>query len=219
MEAGAVDQMVLVTSAVGRRSPYLDQNLAVAREYRPVTSEWTTDDNLAPGDAIIVSGSMGDHGVALLSFREGYGFESDISSDIAPLNAMIESALKVGGITAMKDPTRGGLANTLNEWCQKSDLGMEIVDADVPRHPTVVNACELLGIDPLSIGNEGKVVIGCVPEMADEILAAIRAHPEGRGAALIGYATDEYDRVVMRTEMGGRRILEPPIGDPVPRIC
>ncbi|MDD3398705.1 MAG: hydrogenase expression/formation protein HypE [Candidatus Methanomethylophilaceae archaeon] len=219
MEAGAIDQMVVVTSAVGRRSPYLDHNIAVAKDYRPVDSQWMTDDNVREGDAIIVSGTMGDHGVALLSFREGYGFESTLQSDVAPLNGLIESVLKVGGVTAMKDPTRGGLANTLNEWCHKSSVGMEVVDADIPRNDTVVNACDLLGIDPLSIGNEGKVVIACVPDMAEAVLKAVRSHPRGANAAMIGYATKKYDRVVVRTEMGGRRIMEAPVGDPVPRIC
>jgi hydrogenase expression/formation protein HypE len=96
---------------------------------------------------------------------------------------------------------------------------MEVMDADIPRNETVVNACDLLGIDPLSIGNEGKVVIACVPEMAEEIVKTLRSHPYGADAALIGHATKKYDRVVVRTEMGGRRILEPPVGDPVPRIC
>lgn len=219
VENGAVDQMVMSTTAVGKRSEYLDSNLAKAAEYRPVENRWCTDSSVRPGDAIIVSGYMGDHGVALLSFREGYGFDSEIQSDVAPLNKMIAEGLKVGGIVAMKDPTRGGLANTLNEWCGKSHVGMEIEYSSIPLRDGVVNACDLLGIDPLCIGNEGKAVIGVVPEMAEEVLKALRSTPEGRNAAIIGHAVEGPERVVLRTEIGGKRILEAPAGDPVPRIC
>ena len=219
VEAGAVEQMVMSTAAVGKRSALLDSDLAKAAEYRKVDHRWCTDSNVRPGDAIIVSGYVGDHGIALLSFREGYGFDSEVQSDVAPLNKMIAKGLAAGGIVAMKDPTRGGLANTLNEWCSKSHVGMEIDYSSIPLRDGVVNACELLGIDPLAIGNEGKCVIGVVPEMADEVLKAIRSTPEGKDAAIIGHAVEGPERVVLRTEVGGRRILEPPAGDPVPRIC
>jgi len=220
VESGAVDQMVMTTSAIGKRSKYLDSNFDKAKEYRQVKDRWCTDSNVRPGDAIIVSGTVGNHGVALLSFREGYGFESTVKSDVAPLNDLIEQGLKIGGIVSMKDPTRGGLANTLNEWCSKSKIGMEIDEKSIPLDEGVVNACEMLGIDPLSIGNEGKVVIGCVPEMADEVIKALHSHKLGKNAAIIGYATEsKTPRVVLRTEIGGRRVLEPPAGDPVPRIC
>jgi len=219
VEAGAVDQMVMATSAIGKRSPYLDSNLAKAAEYRPVENRWCTDSSIRPGDAIIASGYMGDHGIALLSFREGYGFDSDVQSDVAPLNKMIAEGLKVGGIVAMKDPTRGGIANTLNEWCEKSHVGMEINYTDIPLREGVVSACDLLGIDPLSIGNEGKAIIGVVPEMAEEVLKALRRTPEGKNAAIIGKAVEGVERVVLRTEIGGKRVLEAPAGDPVPRIC
>ena len=219
MESGAIDKMVMVTSAVGKRSKYLDHNFDVVRKYRPTDQKWTTDGSVRDGDAIIVSGTLGDHGVALLSFREGYGFESEVQSDVAPLNKLIESILKVGGVTAMKDPTRGGLANTLNEWSSKSKVGIELNEKSIPLNPAVVNACDLLGIDALSIGNEGKVVIACVPQMAEEIVATLRKDPLGKNAAIIGYANVKNNRVVIRTEIGGRRILEAPMGDPVPRIC
>jgi hydrogenase expression/formation protein HypE len=219
MESGALDKMVITTSAIGRRSEFLDKNLRIASEHRKIKDRWCTDSNLAPGDVIIASGTMGDHGVAILSFREGYGFESEIRSDVAPLNKMIADALKVGGIVSMKDPTRGGLANTLNEWCSKSHVGMEIEQSSIPLRSGVVNACDLLGIDPLSIGNEGKVIIGCVPSKAEEILKAIKNTPEGKNAAMIGTVKEGKERVILRTEVGGKRILEPPSGDPVPRIC
>ena len=219
MESGALDKMVITTSAIGKRSEFLDKNLKIASEHRKIKDRWCTDSNLAPGDVIIASGTMGDHGIAILSFREGYGFESEIQSDVAPLNKMIAEALKVGGVVSMKDPTRGGLANTLNEWCSKSHVGMEIQQSSIPMREGVVNACDLLGIDPLSIGNEGKVIIGCVPNMAEEILKAIKRTPEGKDAAIIGTVKEGKERVILRTEVGGKRILEPPSGDPVPRIC
>ena len=201
MGAGELDKMIITTSAIGIRPDYLDHDMEVANSYRKVDNRWCTDSNTRPGDVIIVSGYMGDHGIALLSFREGYGFESDVKSE------------------AMKDPTRGGLANTLNEWADKSKCQLDVNEADIPIRDGVENACELLGIEPLNIGNEGKCVISVVPEMAEEVLKALRATPEGKDAAIIGRAVEGPSRVVLKTEIGGKRILEPPSGDPVPRIC
>ena len=219
MGAGELDKMIITTSAIGIRPDYLDHDMEVANSYRKVESRWCADSNTRPGDVIIASGYMGDHGIALLSFREGYGFESDVKSDVQPLNKMIEKALRVGGIVAMKDPTRGGIANTLNEWAEKSKCQLDINEEDIPIRDGVENACELLGIEPLNIGNEGKCIISVVPEMAEEVLKALKATPEGKDAAIIGRAVDGPSRVVLRTEIGGKRILEPPSGDPVPRIC
>lgn len=219
MEKGAIDRMVVSAAAVGKRHPAMDHNLKVASSYRKVDSRWLTDDNVRDGDAILVSGTLGDHGIALLSFREGYGFESLVQSDCAPLNHMIGRLLEVGGITAMKDATRGGFANAINEWSSKSKVGMELVEKDIPVAEAVRNASEMLGLDPLTIGNEGKVVIACVPEMAEEVLKALRSDERGRNAAIVGRASKAAKHVMMRTEVGGRRILEPPVGDPVPRIC
>ena len=219
MEAGAIERMVIVTSAIGRKSDFLDHDLRVAGQYRKVDSHWMTDDNLRDGDIVIATGTMGDHGVALLSFREGYGFESEVHSDIAPLNGLVEDILKVGGAVCMKDPTRGGLANAVNEWASKSKVGIEVEETAVPIHDAVRNACEMLGLDPLTIGNEGKMILGVVPDMAEDVLKVIRHHPYGKNAAIIGKATSSIHGVVLRTEVGGRRILEPPVGDPVPRIC
>ena len=219
MGAGELDKMIITTSAIGIRPDYLDHDMEVANSYRKVDNRWCTDSNTRPGDVIIVSGYMGDHGIALLSFREGYGFESDVKSDVQPLNKMIEKALRVGGVVAMKDPTRGGLANTLNEWADKSKCQLDVNEADIPIRDGVENACELLGIEPLNIGNECKCVISVVPEMAEEVLKALRATPEGKDAAIIGRAVEGPSRVVLKTEIGGKRILEPPSGDPVPRIC
>lgn len=219
VERGAIDGMVITTSAIGRRSDSLDHNLEVAQGFRNVSSRWMTDDNLAEGDAILISGTMGDHGIALLSFREGYGFESEVKSDIAPLSELTERILKVGGAVSMKDPTRGGLANTLNEWAVKSTVGIEVEESKIPISKPVRSACDLLGLDPLSIGNEGKLVVAVVPQMAEEVLAAMKEVPIAKNAEIIGKVTKGKGRVVLRTEVGGRRILDPPIGDPVPRIC
>jgi hydrogenase expression/formation protein HypE len=219
VEKGAVEGMVVTTSAIGRRSDNLDHDLEVAGNYRTVGSKWLTDDNLKEDDVIIVSGTLGEHGIALLSFREGYGFESKVKSDIAPLNGLVESILKVGGVVSMKDPTRGGLANTLNEWASKSKVGIEVEETNIPISDPVRIACELLGFDPLSIGNEGKLVLGVVPQMAEEVLAIIKRTAIGKRAKIVGKVTEGAGRVVLRTEIGGRRILDPPVGDPVPRIC
>ena len=219
VESGAVDQMIVVTSALGKECPYLQKNFEIASQSRKVANRWLTDDNVGDGDAIMVSGTLGDHGIALLSFREGYGFESAIKSDVAPLHRLIGSILELGGVTSMKDMTRGGMANTLNEWSSKSRVGMEIEELSIPIHPAVASACELLGLDPLTIGNEGKIAIACVPEMAEDIVRLMRISPLAKNAAIIGRASKKFNRVVMKTEVGGRRIIDPPVGDPVPRIC
>lgn len=219
MERGALDQLVINTSGIGVRSEELERNLQEVRRYREMRSRWLLDSNLRPGDKILISGTVGDHGVAILSAREGYGFETEVRSDVAPLNGMIREVLGVGGIVAMKDPTRGGLANALNEWSEKSGVGILLHEERIPIREGVRAACEMLGVDPLEMANEGKVVVGVVAQKAEEVLEALRAHRLGREAELIGEVTDEFQGVVMETSPGGRRILPPPYGDPVPRIC
>lgn len=219
VEKSAADGLFINTSGIGRRSQHLDHSLAEVRRSREFKWEWPNDSGLADRDVIIASGPMGNHGVALLSFREGYGFETEVVSDAAPLNHLIAEALKVGGVTAMKDPTRGGLANLLNEWSEKSSVGVRIREEDVPVDSAVMAACEMLGIDPLEIGNEGKVVLAVVPEKAESVLKAIRSVPEGAKASIIGEATASVRGVMMETHTGGKRVVEPPVGDPVPRIC
>ena len=182
-------------------------------------SRWLVDSNLDKGDKIILSGNIGEHGIALMSFREGYGFETEIKSDVAPVNGLMEQAMIEGGIVAAKDPTRGGLANTLNEFCEKSKIGILVYEESIPIPVGVRSACDMLGIDPLEIGNEGKVVIAVVPEKADDVLKKIKKHPIGKNASIIGEVTDKIKNVVMETTIGGRRILNKPLGDPVPRIC
>jgi hydrogenase expression/formation protein HypE len=219
VEKGAADGLFINTSGIGRRSPHLDGNIFEVRRSRQFKWNWPNDSGLADKDVLIASGPIGNHGVALLSFREGYGFETEVKSDAAPLNRMIAEALKVGGVTAMKDPTRGGLANLLNEWSEKSSVGVRIREEDIPMDRAVVAACEMLGIDPLEIGNEGKVILAVVPAKADAVLQAVRSFPEGANARIIGEATSSVRGVMMETHTGGKRVVEPPVGDPVPRIC
>ncbi|MDD5220193.1 MAG: AIR synthase-related protein, partial [Candidatus Bipolaricaulis sp.] len=145
---------------------------------------------------------------------------TELRSDVAVLWPMIERALAVGGIRAMKDPTRGGLAAALNEMARKSGMCIEIDEAAIPLRPEVVGLSELLGISPLEVANEGKAILVVEPAKANAVLAALRSHPLGRVAAVIGHVTDEYPkRVILSTEVGGRRFLDMPLGDPVPRIC
>jgi len=219
VEKSAADGIFINTSGIGKRSKYLDRNIKLVRQERKFKWNWPNDSAVAEGDVLICSGSIGNHGVAILSLREGYGFETTVKSDAAPLNGMIEAALKVGGITAMKDPTRGGLANLLNEWSDKSEVGLHIREEDVPMDDAVITACEVLGIDPFEIGNEGKAVFAVVPGKADSVLKALKTTPEGKRARIIGEATKEVRGVMMETHTGGRRVVEPPVGDPVPRIC
>jgi hydrogenase expression/formation protein HypE len=219
MERGALDKFVVNSSGIGKRNPLLEQNLLEARKHRALNSEWLLDSNVRPGDKIILSGTIGDHGIAVLSAREGYGFETRIESDAAPLNETVNRMLQAGGIVAMKDPTRGGLANLLNEWSQKSHVGILLQEQAIPVKDGVRAACEMLGLDVLEIGNEGKVVASVVPENAEAVLGALRDTPLGKNAAIIGEATSEFDLVAMETVVGGRRIIAPPAGDPVPRIC
>ena len=219
VEKGAADGLFINTSGIGRRSPHLDHNIAEVRRSREFKWAWPNDSAIGDKDVIIASGPIGNHGVSLLSFREGYGFDTVVKSDAAPLNHLIAEALKVGGVTSMKDPTRGGLANLLNEWAEKSSVGIKVREEDIPMDEAVLAACEMLGIDPLEVGNEGKVIIAVVPEKAQDVLRAIRSVPEGARAAVIGEASKGVRGVMMETHTGGKRVVEPPAGDPVPRIC
>ena len=219
MERGALDKFVINSSGIGKRNPLLDQNLLEVKKRRALNAQWLLDSNLRAGNKIILSGTIGDHGIAVLSAREGYGFETRIESDVAPLKGTVNRMLEVGGVVAMKDPTRGGLANLLNEWSQKSHVGVLVEEQSVPVKDGVRAACEMLGLDVLEIGNEGKVVAAVVPEKAEAVLAALKDTPRGRDAAIIGEATSEFDLVAMETVVGGRRIIAPPAGDLVPRIC
>jgi hydrogenase expression/formation protein HypE len=219
VERGAVQKIIINTSGIGRASPLLDANLRAARRYRKVRSVWLLDSNLRPGDKILLSGTVGDHGIAVLSQREGYGFDSVVRSDVMPLNHMMAAVLREGGVVAAKDATRGGLANLLNEWAGKSHVGIMVDEEAIPISSGVSSACEMLGIDPLAIGNEGKAVLGVVREKADDVLKALKRTKEGRKASIIGEVTSSVKGVVLQTTVGGKRVLEQPAGDPIPRIC
>jgi len=180
-----------------------------------------SDAGLRAGDRILVSGTLGDHGFAVLAARGRLALEADLCSDVAPLGSLVRAALDAGGeaVVAMKDPTRGGLASALHEMAGKSGVGVALREAALPLRPAVVAAGELLGIDPLHVANEGKMVLGVAPEAADAVLAALRAHPLGRDAAEVGICVAEHPgRVVLDTGFG-RRLVTEPEGDLVPRIC
>lgn len=201
MGKGEVDGLILNTAGVG------------------LTARVVPDRGLRPGDRILVTGTMGDHGLTVLAARGNLALEVELRSDVAPVNGLVRAALAAGRITAMKDPTRGGLASALHEMAEKSGVGVIIDEPSVPVRPEVRAVGELLGIDPLHVANEGKVVMGVAAGDADAVLAAVRAHPLGRDAALIGTCIgDAPGRVVLDTGFG-RRLLAELEGEPLPRIC
>ncbi|MDT3735195.1 MAG: hydrogenase expression/formation protein HypE [Denitratisoma sp.] len=178
-------------------------------------------DRARPGDAILVSGTLGDHGVAIMSSRESLGFETSIESDTAALHDLVARMVEaVPDIHAMRDPTRGGLATTLNEIARQSGVGMMLREEAIPVRQEVEAACEFLGLDPLYVANEGKLICICAPEHADTLLATMRAHPLGAEAAIIGSVhEDPHHFVQMETGFGGKRIVDWLTGEQLPRIC
>lgn len=174
-----------------------------------------------PGDAILVSGTLGDHGMAIMAERESLGFESPIVSDTAALHGLIAAMLASGAdLRVLRDPTRGGLATTLNEIARQSGVGMMLREAALPIKPAVAAACEFLGLDPLYVANEGKLVAICAPGDAERLLAVMRAQPLGADAARIGEVhADAHHFVQMTTGFGGRRIVDWLTGEQLPRIC
>ena len=202
MEKDKLDKIIITTTGIG-----------IVKK-----GEVKRDSNLKVGDQIILTGSVGDHGIALMSYREGFGFETDLKSDVAPVWGMVEAALNVGGVDAMKDPTRGGIANALNELASKSGVGMLIDEDKIPLKREVIAASEMLGDNPYEVANEGKVIMGVEKNKAEEILQAIRNTKYGKEAQIIGEVT-QGRHVILDTIVGGKRILEEPIADPVPRVC
>jgi len=173
-----------------------------------------------PGMAVLLSGTIGDHGVAVLSKRENLDFETDILSDCAALNGLVAAMLAaVPDIAVLRDPTRGGLSAALNEIAQASGVGIALNEAAIPLLPGVAAACELLGLDPLNTANEGKLVAICPADKAAALLAAMQAHPLGRDAAIIGKVTDQAGMVQMTTAFGGARMVDWLQGEQLPRIC
>nr|WP_321352842.1 hydrogenase expression/formation protein HypE [uncultured Methanoregula sp.] len=200
MERGALDGIAINTAGIG------------------VAKTVVRDNGLVPGDVIIVSGTLGDHGLAIMAHREGFDLGEQIKSDVAPLWKMMEKVLDAGTIHAMKDPTRGGFANAINEMARKSKVSVRIEEERIPIRKNVKSAAAMLGIDPLEVANEGKVVMGVPASDAEKILAALRSHPYGKEATIVG-RVEKGAHVIMETAIGGERFIEPPMGDPVPRVC
>jgi hydrogenase expression/formation protein HypE len=205
VEAGKGDGVFIATTGVGVVPPGL----------------LISGDRARPGDRIIVSGTVGDHGMAVMSQRESLAFGTDLVSDTAALHGLVAAMVEaVPEVRALRDPTRGGLATTLNEIAGQSGVGMTIDEAAVPVQRQVEAACEFLGLDPLYVANEGKLVAVVPAAQADRLLEVMRGHPLGRRAALIGEVTEDAHRFVqMRTRFGGRRIVDWLAGDQLPRIC
>ena len=176
---------------------------------------------IRPGDALLVSGTLGDHGMAIMSVREGLEFEAAIASDTAPLHGLVARMLAAcPEIRLLRDPTRGGVATSLNEIADLAKLGLEIDEQAIPVTPVVANACEILGLDPLQVANEGKLLAVVPAEAAEAVLAAMRAHAYGREATILGRVVADHPRlVVVRTAIGGTRVVPMPIGEQLPRIC
>jgi hydrogenase expression/formation protein HypE len=203
MGAGEIDGIVINTTGIG------------------LTRRLVRDSGLHPGDRIVVTGTVGDHGMAVMARRHGLQLDTELQSDVAPLNALISAAMDAapGGISAMKDPTRGGVASALHEMSVKSGVGVVVVESALPVRAEVRGVSELVGIDPLFVANEGKALIGVRPDAADAVLRALRAHPLGVDAAIVGECVaDHVGRVVLDTGFG-RRLVAEPDGELLPRIC
>jgi hydrogenase expression/formation protein HypE len=205
VERGKGDQVFITTSGIGALSA--DRTLSIG--------------NARPGDKIIVSGTLGDHGIAILSVREGLEFETALASDTQPLHDLCHAMLEVAPrIRCMRDPTRGGLSSALHELAAASAVGVRLDEVAIPLQPAVRAACDLLGLDPLYVACEGRVVAVVPSEDADRLVAAMRAHPKARDAAIVGEVVADHPRtVVMHTRIGGERIVSLLAGEQLPRIC
>ncbi len=202
---GNVDKIFINTAGIGLIPPGVE----------------VAGQNARAGDVLLVSGTLGDHGMTILSKREGLAFDSSLQSDVAPLNGLVKALLAVcPDLHVLRDPTRGGLATTLNEIAQQSQVSMEIWEDSLPVSNEVQAAAEILGLDPLYLANEGKLVAVAPPTEADRLLTAMRQHPYGRGAARIGRVLgDNPGLVFMKTAIGGRRLIDMLTGEQLPRIC
>jgi len=203
---GAADKLFINTTGIGQRHGSLHPSAALAR----------------PGDAVLLSGPIGLHGTTVLSTREGLGFESDIASDSRPLHRLVSALAPLGAhVHTLRDPTRGGLAASLNEIARDASVAVEIDESSLPVPQAVASACDLLGLDPLIVANEGCLVAFVAPSAADEALAAMRSVPEGAHAVRVGavLADGPSGRVTLRTLVGARRVVDMPLGEQLPRIC
>jgi hydrogenase expression/formation protein HypE len=205
VDRGKGDKVFITTSGIGIIPP--EVNISPLRT--------------SPGDVVLLSGSIADHGIAIMSVREGLEFESAIVSDTAPLNGLVDAILRVCPDThVMRDPTRGGVASVLNEIAQRASVGIDIRENAIPVHEAVAGACEILGFDPLYVANEGKCIVIVPAESAGEVLSAMRSHPRGSESVIIGSVTAEHPgMVVMETSIGGHRIVDMLSGEQLPRIC
>ena len=206
VERGKADGVFITTTGIGRVP--VGVNISAERAQ--------------PGCAILLSGSIGDHGVAVMASRENLQFKTSIVSDSAALNSLVAAMVAAAGpeIRCLRDPTRGGVATALNELAQSSGVGMLIHERHIPVQPEVRAACEILGLDPLYVANEGKLLCICSPQAAAPLLNAMRQHPLGREAMQIGEVTaDPHQLVQMISELGGRRVVDWPVGEQLPRIC
>jgi len=202
---GTCDKVFINTSGIGRLEP--DLKLSVS--------------NVQPGDVIILSGTVADHGMAIMTQRENLQFQNEILSDSAALNGLVESMLDVTReIHAMRDPTRGGVATTLNEFATASGVHIQLDDDAIPMRPDVKACCEILGVDPLFVANEGKLIAAVPEAVADRVLEAMRRHPKGKDSAIIGRVRgDRSGLVTSRTILGTERVIDIPMGEILPRIC
>ena len=202
---GSCDKLFINTTGIGFVPP--DVNISAM--------------NLRPGDKIIISGTLADHGMAVMTTREGLSFQSTVRSDTAGLNHLVQNMLDVSkDIHAMRDPTRGGLATSLNEFAASSKVGIQLYDGTIPVRDDVRGACEILGIDPLYVANEGKLVVVVPPEVAEPMLAAMQRNVLGKESQIIGEVTHTHPGVVaLRTGLGANRIVDMPVGEQLPRIC
>ena len=209
VERGKADGVFINTAGVGR---VLD-GLAPAG---------LSGDAARPGDRVIVSGTIGDHGVAIMSLRNGLAFETTLASDSASLHGLVRAMVAARGsdLRCLRDPTRGGVAATLNEIAAQSGVGIRLDEAALPIRDAVRGACELLGLDPLNVANEGKLLAVVAPEAVEAVLAALRSEPLGADAAIIGEVIDDPLRLLrMRTVIGGERVIDWLHGEQLPRIC
>lgn len=205
VEKGSADSLFINTTGIGRVRDGVSLSASQAQ----------------PGDVILVSGYLGDHGIAILAEREGLQFETQVNSDSAALHTLVACLLEATQeVRCLRDPTRGGLSSTLNEIAVSSQAGMELDETSIPVREEVRGACEMLGLDPLYVANEGKLVAIVAPSIAQKALHALQSHPLGRDAAIVGRVVAEHPRmVVMRTPLGTTRIVDMLAGDQLPRIC
>ncbi len=215
---GDGEEIYVNTTCIGTRNRWLELNLEVVRNYRNYPHSWIRNCGAGEDEVVIITGNIAEHATAILLAREELGFQLDVSSDCKHLWFPIRKAMEEGGITAMKDATRGGIASALNEIAEQSGVGMVIEENKIPIREEVRSFCEVLGLDPYAMANEGVSVMTVVREMAEDVLEALHKAGE-KNARIVGYTTAEHREVILRTELGSERILHMPYGSTVPRIC